>query len=145
MKRPFYSQGLRFSCTQCSYCCRNEPGYVFLSEKDLSALLIKTSMTKEEFIESYCKIADFGFEKKISIREKPNNDCIFWEDGGCQVYEARPLQCRSYPFWSMIIESKTAWENEKRFCPGLDQGQLHSRKEIEEWLKKRLEESLISL
>jgi len=34
------------------------------------------------------------------------------EDGRCTVYEARPTQCRTYPFWDELIESRESWEKE---------------------------------
>ncbi|MDR3247725.1 MAG: YkgJ family cysteine cluster protein, partial [Treponema sp.] len=37
-KQPFYANGLRFSCTRCSSCCRYESGYVFLSPEDVDVL-----------------------------------------------------------------------------------------------------------
>jgi uncharacterized protein len=144
MSASFIEKGLKFECQQCGYCCRNEPGYVFLTEEDMQALLKVTELSREEFISQYCKVADLGFEKRISIKEKPNNDCIFWKEGGCSVYEARPFQCRSYPFWPMIAESKGAWEEEKKYCPGLGKGTLHSKEEIERWLKERVCQTLIS-
>ena len=38
-------------------------------------------------------------EEKIvlCLKEKPNFDCILWKDG-CEAYEGRPVQCRTYPF-----------------------------------------------
>ncbi|MBN2625920.1 MAG: YkgJ family cysteine cluster protein [Spirochaetales bacterium] len=144
MAYPFYGKGLKFECQQCGYCCRYEPGYVFLSEEDLQALLDHTGLDRKEFIATYCKTADLGIEKRISIKEKPNNDCIFWDEKGCSVYEARPFQCRSYPFWPMIVENRESWEGEKKYCPGLDKGKCHSRGEIEDWLEKRVNQTLIS-
>jgi len=141
---PFYSKGLHFECQKCGYCCRYEPGYVFLSEEELSHLMEKTGLNREEFVSAFCKIADFGIEKRLSLREKENNDCVFWNEQGCSVYEARPLQCRSYPFWPMIVENEKSWEEEKQYCPGLDKGRLHNREEIEEWLEKRVNQTLIS-
>ena len=32
----FYEKGLAFECQGCGYCCSSEPGYVFLSEKDIN-------------------------------------------------------------------------------------------------------------
>ncbi|MDC7221443.1 MAG: YkgJ family cysteine cluster protein [Spirochaetales bacterium] len=144
MSDPFYSKGLKFECQQCGYCCRNEPGYVFLSEEDLSALLKETGLDRDAFIKEYCKVADMGYEKRISIKEKPNNDCIFWDNGGCSVYKARPFQCRSYPFWAMVVENEQVWEEEKAYCPGIGKGKVHRKEEIEDWLKKRLNQTLIS-
>ena len=39
MSKKFYDDGLQFECARCSYCCRHEPGYVFLSDNDLDAMV----------------------------------------------------------------------------------------------------------
>ena len=70
----------------------------------------------------------------LALVEHPSLDCIFWEDGaGCQVYHARPLQCRQWPFWPEMLASKAAWKAEKSICPGMDveDGRLYSREEID--------------
>lgn len=140
MNKNFYSEGLQFECTQCGHCCRHEPGYVFLSENDLNQLLKYLSISQDEFVKKYCRIVDVGFFKRISLIEKPNNDCIFWQNGlGCSVYNARPLQCRSYPFWHAVVDSEESWKEETDSCPGMNRGKLHSEEEILEWLKKREE------
>ena len=73
-----------------------------------------------EFREKYCRVTDFGIVSRLSLTEKPNNDCIMWKEGGCSVYEARPLQCRSFPFWSSNVEDKAAWESAAVDCPGIN-------------------------
>jgi uncharacterized protein len=136
--KNFYKNGLQFSCTQCGHCCRHDPGYVFLSEPDVKQAIMFLSVTEEEFLEKYCRIVDVGFFRKVSLKEKSNYDCIFWLDGvGCSIYEARPLQCRSYPFWPAIVESEESWAEEAKECPGINQGKRHSGKEIQKWLDKR--------
>ena len=80
----------------------------------------------------------------ISLTEKENYDCIFW-DGGCTVYEHRPLQCRSYPFWGANLESKEAWRGLAAVCPGANRGKLHSLAEIERWLKARQQDPPVVL
>lgn len=145
MNEPFYKDGLNFSCTRCNNCCRHEPGYVFLSQKDLNRLADGLSLSADDFIHRYCRTVDmFGF-KRLSLTEKPNYDCVFWADGGCTVYNLRPLQCRSYPFWSSHLVSRHAWNSVEESCPGVNYGQLHSRAEIDQWLQKRLDEPLITL
>jgi len=42
----------------------------------------------------------------------------------CRVYEARPAQCRSWPFWSENVESEGTWEVTKILCPGSGEGDL---------------------
>ncbi|OQY33701.1 MAG: hypothetical protein B6241_07290 [Spirochaetaceae bacterium 4572_59] len=131
----FYKKGLQFSCTQCGHCCRHDPGYVFLSEADVRQAFEFLSLPEEEFLKKYCRIVDVGFFKKVSLQEKSNYDCIFWQDGvGCAIYEARPLQCRSYPFWPAIMDSEESWVEEAKQCPGMNRGEVHSEKAIESWL-----------
>ncbi len=141
----FYDNGLRFTCTRCGYCCREEPGYVFLSSNDLRSLPKLFNISRDQFLEKYCRTVDMGSFKLVSLREKQNNDCIFFHDYGCLAYQARPLQCRSYPFWAHVLESRESWEQEGLHCPGIGKGDLHSAEEIEEWLFVRRRERPIEL
>lgn len=141
--KPFYADGLRFACTRCSACCRHTPGYVFLSDKDVDALTARLGIERPEFFRRYTRRVRFGPVTRISLREKPNVDCIFWDNGGCSVYDARPLQCRAFPFWSSCVSSAEEWEFHSGQCPGMGQGELHDRKTIEKWLALREEEGLI--
>ncbi|MGE4453222.1 MAG: YkgJ family cysteine cluster protein [Sphaerochaeta sp.] len=140
----FYENGLRFSCVEgCFYCCSCEPGYVFLSQMDLDRLCAHTAMDEDAFIKTYCRIIDMGAFSMISLKEKQNYDCIFLYERGCSVYEARPRQCRTYPFWMSIMESEDTWEAEKKSCPGIGKGRLYTKEEIDELLKVDLEQSPI--
>ncbi len=138
MKR-FYEDGLRFTCRQCSHCCKDEPGYVFLSEQEMTSIAGHLSISEDEFIQEYCKTVNMGTFSMISIRERKNNDCIFLSEAGCTIYPVRPVQCRSYPFWASLVDSEEDWEREAGECPGMNEGELHSREEIEGWLQKRRE------
>ena len=144
MERPFWSVGLRFACIGCHYCCRHEPGYVFLTRRDLDRLLAHTGLDEGTFIERYGVVVDLGIVKRISLSEKPGHDCVFWNDG-CTVYEARPLQCRAYPFWSSVLATRDSWKEEGRYCPGIGSGPLRNREHIAGWLDARESEPLISL
>lgn len=136
MERSFWENGLEFACTRCSACCRGQPGYVFLGLEDLDRLRSVFSQTREKFLESWCRTADFGEERLWSLKEKPNNDCVFW-DAGCTVYDHRPTQCRTYPFWEHVISDRSSWEREGESCPGIGRGLRKSRDEIAECLIKR--------
>ncbi|MBI9100838.1 MAG: YkgJ family cysteine cluster protein [Spirochaetales bacterium] len=140
MDKPFYEDGLAFECQRCSACCRFDPGYVFLSENDIIKLVRHLKISREVFLEKFCKTVDIGGFKRISIIEKSNNDCWFWDDNGCKVYEARPLQCRSYPFWFSLLADKSNWDGEEQHCPGVNKGRKHSKEEIESWLAWRRRE-----
>jgi Fe-S-cluster containining protein len=144
MSEPFYAAGLLFTCQRCSVCCRFEPGFVFLSMRDVDVLCEGLGMGKGGFEEKYCREVPINGSIRLSLKEKPNLDCIFWEGKGCGVYAYRPLQCRSYPFWYSALVSRQSWDALKASCPGVGKGAWHSREDIEGWLRKREEELLIN-
>ncbi|MEI6388984.1 MAG: YkgJ family cysteine cluster protein [Spirochaetota bacterium] len=137
MEEPFYASGLRFSCARCSSCCTGEPGHVFLSSSDLRRLSAVFGLPEQAFFERYCRLIDLGDCHAVSLTERSDNACEFWGDEGCTVYEARPVQCSTYPFWSTILASKESWNDEAGNCPGMREGQLHSGHAIEEALYAR--------
>ena len=143
-KKPFYASGLYFSCKRCSACCRYEAGFVFLSEKDLDKLACGLKMEIKRFTNIYCRwVIDWQGKEVLSLKEKANKDCIFW-DSGCTVYNARPLQCRTFPFWESIIASSQNWEAAASGCPGINSGALHTGKVIEQNIKLRICEPIIN-
>ena len=140
MSSPFYETGLLFSCRRCGACCRYEPGFVFLSKNDMRRLSDALGMTEWDFVSMYCRIVTTDGTRRVSLLEKKNYDCIFWENGGCTVYEARPFQCRSFPFWSNILRERTSWELHKQSCPGMGSGEMHTRREIDRWIELKQRE-----
>jgi len=105
----------------------------------LTALL---RIEHSEFMGRYCRWVESGEEERLSLKEKPNFDCIFW-DNKCAVYQSRPLQCRNYPFWQAIVCSARAWASAGQDCPGINSGNLHGRDEIEELLAQRDAEEIL--
>ena len=125
MKKSWYADGLRFSCTQCGDCCTGEPGYVWLTRAEIRRLARFLEVTVNDFGERYLRQVG----RRYSLIERPNGDCAFY-DKGCSVYPVRPLQCRSYPFWHENLESSEAWLEVADECPGVNQGRLYAVEEI---------------
>jgi uncharacterized protein len=100
-------------------------------------------LNQEEFIETYCRYVPMGAAKMLSLKEKDNFDCIFLCEKGCKVYKARPRQCMTYPFWAHVLESEETWKEEAKSCPGIGKGTLHSKKEIDEALQFRFDNTPI--
>lgn len=124
----WFDSGLNFECTQCGNCCGGAPGTVLLSEQELLRLAASLGLSPEEFGKQYTRRIPSG---KLSLLEKPNHDCVFFEPGqGCTVYSERPTQCRTWPFWRANLASRPHWEDSARECPGMDQGPLHSAEDI---------------
>lgn len=124
----WYSEGLRFECTQCGDCCTGAPGYVWVTQDEIAALAEQTGTDVSAFERKY--VRKVGIRR--SLREFPNGDCVFFDrqTRSCQVYHARPRQCRTWPFWESNLQSPGAWEQTAQACPGCNRGQLHLVKEI---------------
>jgi Fe-S-cluster containining protein len=142
----FYKNGLAFGCTRCSNCCRYQSGYVFLSKADVVRLTTHLAINEEEFLKQCCRTVSYGNEIRLSLIEKANLDCYFYNNdiGGCAVYPSRPLQCKLYPFWETMLNADS-WQLAKNSCNGLDNGPFFSKEEIEEFLIARRIEPLINL
>ena len=128
--KPWYADGLRFSCTACGDCCTGAPGYVWVNQEEISALAAASGVGDvAEFERLY--VRNIGMRK--SLREFPNGDCVFFDGQTrrCKVYEARPRQCRSWPFWNSNIRTPDNWARTCEVCPGSGNGRLYSQEEIE--------------
>lgn len=128
----FYKNGLLFSCKQCSHCCRHEPGYVYLSKNDLTNLLHWSNLSVTDFFNKYCRwVPYYDGTEVLCLQEQKNYDCVFWKDG-CLAYEARPIQCITFPFWNFIIKDAASWNEAAESCPGINSGKMHDFNEIEQ-------------
>ncbi len=130
MEEPWYKNGLRFSCTGCGKCCTGSPGYVWINDQEITEMADFLKISFEEFVKKYTrKVAD-----RLALLEHPRNyDCVFLKDKKiCTLYNARPKQCRTYPWWPENLESKKAWEEESKRCEGINHADapLISFKEI---------------
>ena len=127
MSNPWYQSGLRFTCTQCGDCCTGEPGYVWLEDAELAAIAEYLGEPIEEVRGLTTRMTTRG----LTLREKANGDCVFYEKGkGCTIYPVRPAQCRTWPFWESNVKTPEDWQNTCDVCPGSGQGELISVEEI---------------
>jgi uncharacterized protein len=132
MSKPWYKDGLRFECTRCGHCCTGEPGHVYVNDEEIEAIANFLETPSKEVSALYTKTT----HRERSLREKANGDCIFFEkDVGCTIYEIRPRQCRTWPFWQSNVRSPEDWERTKAVCPGSGQGELISVEEIQKRLR----------
>ena len=127
----FYKDGLHFECQRCSFCCGHSPGFVYLSYEDLDRLCDFFKLSRTDFISKYCRWVNYYEGKTVlALLEKKNWDCILWENG-CSAYEARPVQCRTYPFWAWMVKDKEMWDECAKDCPGMNKGKLWTAQEID--------------
>jgi uncharacterized protein len=127
---PWYSEGLRFECTGCGDCCTGGPGYVWVNQAEIDALARRLGLPVDEFEQRF--VREVGVRR--TLKERKNYDCVFLdaETRKCTVYEDRPRQCRTWPFWNSTVKTPDAWERTCAVCPGSGHGRLYSLEAIEE-------------
>lgn len=132
---PWYANGLRFECTACGKCCVNHGdgfNYVYSTREERRAIAKQLGISLASFDRDYCEKvgAHLSF-----ISE--DNACVFLEDGKCSIYEHRPSQCRSFPFWPELVASEDTWEEDvASFCPGVGQGPVHDPEAIRQVMRR---------
>ncbi|MDC1143034.1 YkgJ family cysteine cluster protein, partial [Planctomycetota bacterium] len=116
----WYSKGLHFKCIapECTDCCSGSrgPGYVWVTADDMENMAKLLKMDFDVFTRKYIRQINWSF----SLIETPSHDCVFLGESGCTVYDARPGQCRTYPFWAENVETPKAWRKEAALCPGIN-------------------------
>jgi Fe-S-cluster containining protein len=122
MNEPWYSKGLKFACTGCGDCCTGAPGYVWVNKAEIETLAVAMRIDVDEFERRY--VRKVGIRK--SLIEWSNGDCIFFhgESRTCQVYDVRPRQCRTWPFWTSNLASPETWKDTAERCPGCNRGRV---------------------
>jgi uncharacterized protein len=132
MKKTWYESGLAFQCTQCGNCCSGpSSGYVWVDDHEIATLAGQMDMADD--IDGFERrfIRQVGIRK--SLVEYSDGDCIFLDPQSrhCIVYESRPIQCRTWPFWNRNLESRHTWDLAAEGCPGCNRGNVIPLEAIE--------------
>ena len=135
MNKEFFKKGIKFKCQGSSNCCvsRGSYGFVYLSKKDLIKISKYLNLSINLFKKKYCEYSDgYLHLKEINI----NGNCQFLENKKCSIYTARPMQCRTWPFWKENMNIKK-WNKEIiNFCPGIGKGRLISSSMIQKTINR---------
>jgi len=135
-KKPWYSDGLQFTCSGCGDCCTGGAGYVWVNKEEIHAIAAQMGMLDdmETFMSTYTRKVGIRY----SLKEYSNGDCYFFDNQTrrCNVYNARPRQCKTWPFWDSNLKSEKTWKQTCQTCPGSGQGKLHTLGQIEEQRKQ---------
>ena len=131
----WYADGLRFSCTMCGNCCTGPAGYVLVSAEEAGALARRLGLTRAAFLDRYTRLTRYGLSLN-EVETEHGLDCVFLDrekvsgKAVCGVYEDRPAQCRTWPFWPSNLKSERSWREAGRTCPGLNVGRLYPVEQI---------------
>ncbi len=131
----WYAGGLRFECTRCGMCCTGPPGLVAFTPEEGREMARALGVGYRNFLVDHaCRWAggwaleevegEHGFDCTLLDREKVPGEAL------CRVREARPGQCRTWPFWPENLSNPGAWKKAARRCAGMGRGPLVAIEEI---------------
>src|SRR4028118_1789755 len=76
-ERPWYTDGLKFTCTQCGNCCTGGPGYVWISKVEIARLAAHLKITPAETVKRYCRKVGGRISLNERLTPAGNYDCVF--------------------------------------------------------------------
>lgn len=137
-KTKWWTDGLRFQCQGSGKCCTShgEYGFVYLTPQDRKEMADFLGMTVAMFSKLHCQRTQGVWH----LKEDPKNpDCQFLKGKkSCSIYEARPTQCRTWPFWPEVMNAKTWAKDVVSFCPGVGKGPLIPAETIDKTLAEQI-------
>jgi hypothetical protein len=104
---------------------------VYLTLEDRRRLARQLGLPTRRFTREFCEKTDGLFHLKES-----GPDCMFLRANRCSVYEGRPTQCRTWPFWPENMTAK-AWTAVAAGCPGVGRGPVVAVDEIRRILREQ--------
>ena len=86
-----------FSCTICADCCKDAPRHrrkILMLEGEVLVISEKIGRDGKEFALKSNKTSPYEFKMR-----KVKGSCVFLKkDNLCEIYDARPLVCKFFPF-----------------------------------------------
>lgn len=123
------AEGLRFECTSCGACCTGPPGYVQFTGAEGKAIAKRLGVSLAAFRSTYTHDTPAG--RSLAERKTEHGyDCVFLDretipgKATCSIYEDRPMQCKTWPWWPQNLGSREAWRRAARSCEGIGRGPL---------------------
>ena len=145
----------------CGKCCTGfDDGEVYLYKEDIVRLAeylnMNTTSGLKKFARKYIKvIEDKFFWREPGVNKGKNyrfltlgfkftddeEKCHFLNDKLCSVHRFRPFQCKSFPFWQMMVSSKINIDIYRNKCKGLQlsEGKFYSKDQILKWAQDEYE------
>jgi len=124
MSEIIKKEGFSFSfnpkaCEECGgKCCTGESGYIWVTPIEMQKIANLLKISVDELKAMFLIKAGYKFSIKEKELDKNNYACWFFDEktSRCKIYEARPNQCRTFPFWDFF---KNNVEVVKKECPGI--------------------------
>lgn len=90
---------------------------MWLSPLEVADIARRLDISEYQFVDEYT----VRLNNRLTLKERHDRTegavCILFDEsiGGCSIYDSRPKQCRTFPFWSQLANSGIDQEE----CPGV--------------------------
>ncbi len=88
-------------CDECGgKCCTGESGNIFVTKQEIETLATHLHVSEEILRKDYLKKVGYRYSIK-EVKRGDSYECLFFDiiNKNCSIYEARPTQCKTFPFW----------------------------------------------
>ena len=85
---------LRYACQRCTNCCR-WPGFVKLTDSDISAISNFLGVSEIDFIQEFTRLRPR--RDGLALTDQPDGACIFLQGRDCRIQPVKPIQCSGFP------------------------------------------------
>ena len=107
------------ACDTCAgNCCIGESGYIWINKTEMLTLSEHLKISLDELKEKYLRKVGYKYSIKEKKLSADNFACTFFDlkKKQCSIYEARPVQCRTFPFWDYFKNNEQEVFDE---CPAI--------------------------
>lgn len=120
--KKWFKDAITFSCTSCGKCCKTKgSNRVYLNLAESEVMSSHLGLSLEAFHEKYTdnRLDKNGLMLKSIKQHETKKQCTFLDGNKCSIYEARPTQCKTYPFWPQNMIGPAEWVAESHMCEGI--------------------------
>ncbi len=107
------------ACNGCGgACCIGESGYIWVNFDEIKAIANELNLSIDEFSQKYLLRAKNRYSLKEYYDTELKYACIFFDKTTrrCKIYNVRPTQCKTFPFWKDFKDNIDELIQE---CPGV--------------------------
>lgn len=115
---------VHYQCQRCTNCCK-WPGFVKLTDEDISAISGFLGISTWDFIQNYTRLRPH--RDGLALIDGPDGACIFLDGRDCHIQAVKPLQCGgfpnvwNFPGWRDVCEAvEVVVDDEKSFTAGAE-------------------------
>jgi len=106
------------ACESCEgNCCIGESGYIWVTPTEIKKIATFLKQDEPDFRNQHLRKVQYRYSlKERQVGE--SFECEFFDmsQKRCTIYDVRPSQCRTFPFWDYFKEHIQEVEKE---CPGI--------------------------